>query len=59
MRRAGIPESVIIRITSHSTKEMFDRYNTIDLQDTAEAVDRLQKYLESINISGQELKKRD
>jgi hypothetical protein len=33
MRKAGIPESVIMEITGHSTREMFDRYNTIDDED--------------------------
>ena len=25
-----VPESVIMEITGHSTREMFDRYNTVD-----------------------------
>jgi integrase len=41
MRRAGVPESVIMAITGHSTREMFDRYNTIDDQDKLQAVERL------------------
>lgn len=44
MRKAGVPESVIMRITGHSTREMFDRYNTIDSGDIAEAVNRLEDF---------------
>jgi len=39
MRKAGVPESVIMEFTGHSTREMFDRYNTVDLEDTRKAVD--------------------
>lgn len=28
-RKAGIPEKLIMKIIGHSTREMFDRYNTI------------------------------
>jgi integrase len=38
MRKAGVSELVIMKITGHSTREMFDRYNTVDKQDTREAV---------------------
>lgn len=46
MRKAGVPESVIMEITGHSTRSMFDRYNTIDLEDIKHAVDQLQDYLQ-------------
>jgi len=45
MRKAGVPESVIMAITGHSTREMFDRYNTVDEDDTHEAIEQLQNYL--------------
>lgn len=45
MRKAGVPESVIMKITGHSTREMFDRYNTIDEEDTRNAIAQLQGYL--------------
>ncbi len=41
MRKAGVAESVIMKITGHSTREMFDRYNAVDSEDTKLAVDRL------------------
>ena len=38
-------ESVIMKITGHSTREMFDRYNSIDVTDLNEAVGRMGRYL--------------
>ena len=45
MRKAGVPESVIMEITGHSTREMFDRYNTVDIEDTREAIKKMQDFL--------------
>jgi integrase len=45
MRKAGVPESVIMEITGHSTRTMFDRYNTVDLEDTRQATRQLQEFL--------------
>ena len=39
MRKAGVTESVIMEITGHSTREMFDRYNTIDKADLKKAIE--------------------
>ena len=44
MRKAGVPESVIMEITGHSSREMFDRYNTVDEGDTRKAVEQLEGY---------------
>ena len=41
MRKAGVAESVIMEITGHSTRSMFDRYNTIDDEDTRKAINQL------------------
>jgi len=49
MRKAGVPESVIMEITGHSTREMFDRYNTVDAEDAKQAVDQLQNFLKSVD----------
>ena len=49
MRKAGVPESVIMEITGHSTREMFDRYNTVDEDDTRKAVDQLQEFFKSVD----------
>lgn len=51
MRKAGVAESVIMAITGHSTRAMFDRYNTIDLDDTQQAVDRLEVFLANVDQS--------
>ncbi|EFK10700.1 conserved hypothetical protein [delta proteobacterium NaphS2] len=52
MRKADVPDvpdGVIMAITGHSTREMFDRYDTVDLEDTREAVNRLEVFFEKVN----------
>ena len=44
MRKAGVQESVIMDITGHSTREMFDRYNSIDEGDAHTAIGKLEGY---------------
>ena len=51
MRKAGVPESVIMEITGHSTREMFDRYNTIDTEDAHRAIDQLGAFLQNLDQS--------
>jgi len=48
MRKAGVPESVIMEITGHSTREMFDRYNTVDADDTRKAINQLEGYFSNV-----------
>jgi hypothetical protein len=38
-----------MEITGHSTREMFDRYNTVDEDDTRKAVDQLQEFFKSVD----------
>ncbi len=45
MRKAGVPESVIMGITGHSTREMFDRYNTVDFEDMKKASEKMSSFL--------------
>jgi integrase len=45
MRKAGVPESVIMEITGHSTREMFDRYNTVDHDDKRQAIEKYRGFL--------------
>jgi integrase len=45
MRKAGVPKSVIMRLTGHSTRKMFDRQNTVDTEDARRPMDQLQGYL--------------
>jgi integrase len=41
LSRAGVPETVIMRITGHRTRAMFDRYNITSEADLADAAERL------------------
>jgi len=47
MRKAGVAESVIMDITGHSTREMFDRYNTVDADDAKIAIQRFRGFVHS------------
>jgi integrase len=58
MRKAGVAESVIMDITGHSTREMFDRYNTIDEEDTRKAVNQLEAFFQFNDQSNDQNKKR-
>ena len=35
-----------MQITGHNTREMFDRYNTIDADDAKNAMERFEGYLD-------------
>ena len=48
MRKAGVAESVIMAITGHSTREMFDRYNVVDKKDRVDAVNLLEVFFENV-----------
>ena len=41
--------AVIMEVTGQSTRRMFDRYNTVDLEDTRKAVDPFQAYFRSLD----------
>ena len=49
MRKAGVAESVIMKITGHSTREMFDRYNTIDESDSRQAIDQFESFISDVH----------
>jgi integrase len=51
MRKASVAESVIMKITGHSTREMFDRYDTVDGEDTRKAVEKFADYLLNANVA--------
>ena len=51
LRKIGESESVIMAITGHSTREMFDRYNTVDEEDKRRAVDRLRGNFANVDHS--------
>ncbi|MFB0520008.1 MAG: hypothetical protein ACETWD_01105 [Desulfatiglandales bacterium] len=56
---AGVTESVIMAITGHSTREMFNRYNTVDAEDIRLAVDQLETYLANVDYSVDQVGKND
>lgn len=41
MRKAGIDQTIIMEITGHKTREMFDRYNTVDRDEKKDAVKKM------------------
>jgi integrase len=49
MRKAGVREGVIMKITGHSTREMFDRYDTKDEDDLKNAVKSMGLFLQSLD----------
>jgi integrase len=57
-RRRGVPESVVMKMSGHRTRAVFDRYNIIEEDDLREAVNRLEAGAPKRNgISGQDLDK--
>lgn len=58
MRKAGVDHSVIMKMTGHKTAAMFQRYNSVDLQDAQDAYQKLQEYLTQ-ERNRRELKHRD
>jgi integrase len=41
-RRLGVPESVVMRMSGHRTRAVFDRYNIVSEDDLREAVSRIE-----------------
>jgi len=41
-RRVGVPESVVMRMSGHRTRAVFERYNVVDTQDLWAAVRALE-----------------
>ena len=59
-RRRGVPESVVMKMSGHRTRAVFDRYNIIEEDDLREAVKRLEAGVaKRSGGSGQDLDKVD
>jgi integrase len=48
MRRAGVYETTIMAITGHRTRNMFDRYNIVDKQDSRDAAVKTTAYVSTL-----------
>ena len=55
MVRSGVPEGVVMKISGHKTRNVFDRYNIVSDQDLREATQKKQAYHEKINAGVQSL----
>ncbi|SRR5665213_779379 len=48
MRKAGVPESVIMSVSGHKTNAVFRRYDQIDRSDRKEALERVRKFNDTL-----------
>jgi integrase len=55
LRRAGVPETIIMRMGGWKTRSMFERYNVVDERDLAAAADAYDAFLDSATAEGRKV----
>lgn len=49
--RAGVPETVVMKISGHRTRSVFDRYNVTSEEDYKGAAEGLERYIQQQKVT--------